>query len=200
MDLLRSRAFQPGQMITQKELLELMGMSLGPVRRVLARLETEGFVRILPQHGIRIVEPSLVLFKNITQVRIALEKEAWTRFSLAPLEEKIARYISDHEGFLEECNGRIAQDIIERVSAYDRAMHNSVIHEMQNERLTDIYRISLDTALFLRADKGYVRPYTIRNTLHEHLEILSAAERQDILALQEAVEKHIMGAVHRFVL
>lgn len=198
-ELLVAYKLQPGQMITQKELLGLMGMSLGPVRKALARLEAEGFVRILPQHGIKIIEPSLSLFKNITQVRIALEKEAWARFAVTAAEDRLAQYIKDHEAFAEECCQRVTQDIIERVSKYDREMHNSVIKDMNNERFDEIYRIALETTLFMRPDKGYVRPYTIKNTLNEHLTILHAAERQDILALLEAVEHHIMGSVHRFV-
>ena len=198
-DLLKEQILHPGQLITQKELLAHMGLSLGPVRRALARLETEGFVRILPQHGIKIIEPSLTLFKDVTQVRIALEKEAWARFAVTAPEELLAGYIRDHEIFLEECNHRITQDIIERVSEYDRDMHNAVIADMNNDRISEIYAISLDTTFFLRADKGFVRPYTIKNTLNEHLAILHAAESQAILPLIEAVEQHIMGSVHRFV-
>ena len=197
--LLKERALHPGQLITQKELLALMGLSLGPVRRALARLEVEGFVRILPQHGIKIVEPSLALFKNVTQIRIALEKEAWARYAMTAPEEQLPRYIRDHEAFLEECNQRITQDVIERVTEYDRDMHYAVIESMDNDRFNEMYTIALDTTLFLRSDKGFVRPYTIRNTLNEHLAILRAAEKQDILSLIAAVEHHIMASVHRFV-
>ncbi len=198
-ELMKTGALQPGQLITQKELLELTGMSLGPVRNALVRLETEGFVRILPQHGIKLIEPSLPLFRNVTQVRIALEKEAWAHFALTAPEERIAGYAADHEAFLEECTRRITQDVIERVTAYDHAMHRAVIAAMDNERFSEIYGIALDTAHFLRPDKGSVRPYTIRNTLNEHLAILRAAERQDIPDLLAAVERHIMASVHRFV-
>jgi DNA-binding GntR family transcriptional regulator len=76
-----------GQFVTQKELLDHLQMSLGPVRTALARLESEGFVQILAQRGIQIVEPSISLYRNITQVRIALEKEAWSKFAATPSDQ-----------------------------------------------------------------------------------------------------------------
>ena len=197
--LMRNRDLVPGQLVTQKELLAMMGVTQNPLRGALARLEVEGFLTILPQHGIKLIEPSLKAFKNVTQIRIAIEKEAWNHFAFSAPEGRLGKWIEEHEAFLEECQSRITPELLVRFSEYDQGMHHIVINAMENERIADLFRVALVTTLFMRPDRGYVRAYTIKNTIQEHIEVLRAAEKQDIPSLLPAIERHLMGAVQRFV-
>lgn len=194
LDLLLSHRLKPGQIVTQKELINLVGMTLSPVRLALARLETEGFVTILPQHGIKLVEPSLDLFKNLLQIRITIEKEAWVRFAVAASPEKINEMIAVHRVFAKECEGALTPELLDKVSRYDKNMHTMVVEAMGNSRLTEMFRVLNLTIYFLRDDRGNLRPHTIRNAVNVHLEILQAAQKQDLPLLAEIVERHILNA------
>ena len=48
---LLSRDIQPGQIVSQRELVELTGMPLGAIREMIPRLEADGLIRTVPKRG-----------------------------------------------------------------------------------------------------------------------------------------------------
>ena len=44
---------RPGQFISQRELMQLLGMPLGAVRELIPRLEAEGLLKTVPQRGLQ---------------------------------------------------------------------------------------------------------------------------------------------------
>src|SRR5512144_253983 len=71
---------RPGQFISQRELMQLLGMPLGAVRELIPRLEAEGLLRTVPQRGLQIANVDLRLVNNAFQFRLLLEREAAVRF------------------------------------------------------------------------------------------------------------------------
>lgn len=65
--------FKPNQLLSEKLLIEYLGMSKTPIKSALDRLEAEGFVHISPKQGILIKELSITKVNDIFQLRIALE-------------------------------------------------------------------------------------------------------------------------------
>ena len=86
-----------GQFLSQRELAELLGLSLAPVREAINKLETEGVVQVLPQRGIQIVQIDANFIRNAYQLRILLEREAAAHYARnASSEEIIAAARSAH--------------------------------------------------------------------------------------------------------
>ena len=79
------RIFKPGQFLTQAEIVKKLGMSLGPLRDAIKRLEWEELVLVAPQRGLRIVLPNIKDIKEAFQLRIILEREAVRNFTRAPM-------------------------------------------------------------------------------------------------------------------
>src|SRR5436309_9195994 len=71
---------RPGQFVSQRELMQLLGMPLGAVRELVPRLEAEGLLRTVPQRGLQIAHVDLKLIHNAFQLRLLLEREAAVRF------------------------------------------------------------------------------------------------------------------------
>lgn len=190
----------PGRFITQKELLEYVGVSLGPVRTALAQLEAEGYVQVVPQKGIQIVKPTLELLRNVTQVRIALEKEAWIRFAFGGNEKVLEDIIERHLWFQSEWKaGRLTDAFFENVSQFDHDMHFNIINLLGNDFYTKVFRISFEMTNLIKPDHGRSSEQTINNTLNEHLAILYACRQREKQAIGEAVEGHLMSSVRRFM-
>lgn len=61
-----------GTMTSEGRLCEKLGMSRTPVRAALQRLELEGCLRIVPKHGILILEPTLARVGNALDMAAAL--------------------------------------------------------------------------------------------------------------------------------
>ncbi|GAA1821032.1 GntR family transcriptional regulator [Nesterenkonia flava] len=66
----------PGQRVTLKELSELLGMSLTPVREALSRLVSEGYAVHDPHHGTFIAEQTAERIEQIYRLRGVLEPMA----------------------------------------------------------------------------------------------------------------------------
>ena len=67
---------QPGQFVSQRELMQLLDMPLGAVRELIPRLEAEGLLRTVPQRGLQIAHVDLKLIHNAFQLRAMLERDA----------------------------------------------------------------------------------------------------------------------------
>lgn len=65
--------FKPGQFLSEKVLVDYLGMSKTPIKSALDRLETEGFITVWPKQGILVKELSITKIKDIYELRIALE-------------------------------------------------------------------------------------------------------------------------------
>lgn len=55
---------RPGQFISQRELMQLLGMPLGAVRELIPRLEAEGLLSTVPKRGLQVAHVELKLINN----------------------------------------------------------------------------------------------------------------------------------------
>lgn len=62
-----------GEFLSERQLAERLGMSKTPVKFALERLELEGLVRVSPQRGIIIREPTVEEITDQFEIRLALE-------------------------------------------------------------------------------------------------------------------------------
>jgi DNA-binding GntR family transcriptional regulator len=68
--------FQPGLKLATGLLSTEIGISRTPVREALLQLETEGLVEIRPRQGARVKSMTIEVFKEICELRLALEAHA----------------------------------------------------------------------------------------------------------------------------
>ena len=68
-----NETFKPGEFLSEKRLIDWLGMSKTPIKSALDRLEAEGFVAVSPKQGILVKELSLTKASDIFDLRIALE-------------------------------------------------------------------------------------------------------------------------------
>ena len=70
---LQSGKYPPGSFLSERQLARGLGMSKTPLKSALVRLEAEGFLRISPQQGIVVREPSVQEIVEIFDLREAVE-------------------------------------------------------------------------------------------------------------------------------
>ena len=59
---------RPGQIVSQRELVELTGMPIGAIREMIPRLEADGLIRTVPKRGLQIMTIDLALIRNAFQL------------------------------------------------------------------------------------------------------------------------------------
>ncbi|MBN1400542.1 MAG: GntR family transcriptional regulator, partial [Anaerolineae bacterium] len=74
--LILSGGLRAGEHLVEADLAERMGVSRGPVREALARLEQEGFVDLVPRQGAFVVELTPELVQEKYELRRLLETYA----------------------------------------------------------------------------------------------------------------------------
>ncbi|MER7398818.1 GntR family transcriptional regulator [Streptomyces sp. NPDC000151] len=76
LELITTRALQPGQHLVESELAGHLGVSRQPVREALQRLNTDGWVDLRPAQGAFVHEPTEEEADQLLSVRTLLEAEA----------------------------------------------------------------------------------------------------------------------------
>ena len=102
----------PGQFISQRELVQLLGMPLGAVRELIPRLEAEGLLRTVPQRGLQIANVDLKLVNNAFQFRLLLEREAATRFCASVSDADLAAIDDAHRRIVQRARSGTIDDTL----------------------------------------------------------------------------------------
>lgn len=70
---LLSNQYQPGNVLSERQLAAELGMSKTPVKAALERLETEGYIIVSPQQGIRVIDLTDAQIADLYEIRVVLE-------------------------------------------------------------------------------------------------------------------------------
>lgn len=193
-----ARDVRPGQFVSQRELVELTGATLGPMREALLRLEAEGLVNLVPQRGIQVAEASLKLIRNAFQLRMVIEKEAVRHLCDIVRDVKVSELIEAHEVI----RGRAHHDGIDQALLLDAQrldfkLHETIVSSMGNELVSEIHRINTDRIRLIRLDHGLLTPSNLWVALDEHMVVLEACQRRDGDAAARALEAHLTTGMRR---
>src|SRR5919112_2837128 len=94
---LLARDIRPGQFISQRQLVELTGLSLGAIRELVPRLESEGLIKTVPQRGMQVAHVDLSLIRDAFQFRLFMESAAVAIFTAAVSDAVLAQLRYEHE-------------------------------------------------------------------------------------------------------
>src|SRR5690349_7884578 len=134
LELITTRALQPGQHLVESELAGHLGVSRQPVREALQRLNTEGWIDLRPAQGAFVHEPTEEEADQLLTVRSLLEAEA----------ARLAAAGSDTAGVavLEELcatgERSVADDDVDQAVATNAAFHVKVMELAGNVVLAEL--------------------------------------------------------------
>jgi len=190
MDVLRglisSGDIKGGARLEEVELSKRMGVSRTPVREALIALETEGWVKAVPNKGVRVVAADQQMVAELYPILAALEAEA-VRSS--------DRRLVDAAGSLREINRKLAGETRRpRQHALDAAFHRALVEHCANTRL--IRMIEAQWRLAGRFDGAGARgTANQKGSCAEHEAIIDAIERDDLQGAAELLRAHWHGGI-----
>lgn len=190
-ECLFAEKLEAGQFVSQRELCEIVGVPLGPMRDALKRLEAESLVRLVAQRGIQIADVNLDLIKHTCELRLFLEKEAVRIFaSRAPL-QRIDRHHVTFRKIVEKAKrGLITPALLKRAYAADIAFHSDIIEHLANPMIADMHRATMDKIRLIRL-KNKMTASRIIPVMTEHLLVTTAMKQRDGEAAAAAMETHL---------
>ena len=195
---------QPGQFISQRELMTLLDMPLGAVREMIPRLEAAGLIKTVPQRGLQIAHVDLKLIRNAFQVRSMIEREAVLSFASTASDEELQAIEASHLAILERAsaaNTELRSDsaLLDDAQAIDWSLHDRMVDALGNDILSDIYRVNSLRVRLIRLEGSTMEADVLPWVMQEHLWIVQALKSRDPVAIVARVRHHIDSA-HRRVL
>ncbi len=197
--LLLSGDLRPGQNLSQREIITKLGISLGALRELLPRLESEGLLAVLPQRGIQITSIDLPMIRDSYQMRMALEREA-TIFAIEHVPDgALIEQANLHRSILERAEGGVSGTLLDEAQKIDSDFHDFLIGATGNEILIQAYSIIAIRVRMIQLDRIRLNPVVLAPALADHLDIIEALLKRDRARAVEAIEKHIQNARQRAV-
>lgn len=190
-DNLLSRKILPGQFITQRELSAVTGMPLGAIRELIPRLEADGLLKTIPQRGMQITHIDVELVKNAFQLRLILELEAVEQFALHASDDERKRVHKDHQDILDEAQNGISDKLVTRAQNVDWAFHETLIDHLQNQIISDIYRVNSIKIRLIRQELARIQPEIVLSVIGDHMKIIDALIAGDAGKARTALTRHL---------
>jgi DNA-binding GntR family transcriptional regulator len=187
-DLIVSLELRPGSILSERELMERLGLGRTPVREALRTLAQEKLVDVYPRRGIFVSSVNARDLASLSEVRAELESfaarlaaqraTAEERQETADLLEELERTAGEHdEQRLIELDQRIHRHVY-------RCTHNAFLEETLNEYYVLTLRI-----WFLALD----RVARLDEAVREHRELMEAIRDGDGDRAADAMRGHVLG-------
>jgi DNA-binding GntR family transcriptional regulator len=190
-EAITSGEFYPGQRLSEAELARKLGISRGPVREALGRLEGR-LVKRTPRIGVHVISFTREDIDGLLIAREALEGMA----ARLAAEHMTDDQLEDLRGLLES---HANQPELASGEAYvqrtrDEDFHHSII---KGARCGHLERMLMDEIYYqmrLQRRKSSTRPGRAQAALKEHIKIVEALDGRDPDAAEAAMRAHIRNA------
>lgn len=188
---------RPGQMVSQRELVEMLHLSIGALRELLPRLQSENLIMVLPQKGIMIPAIDLQMIRDAFQMRAALEREA-VLYALKKMpEEVLLEQKALHLEIIEAVKAGSSEELLRRGQEIDSGFHSLLMQSTRNELLMGAYDINNIRIRLIKLDRIRLNSLTLPAAFGDHIKIIDALLARDRNAAMEAMDHHIGNARER---
>ncbi len=182
----------PGQKISEPELARTYGISRGPLREAIRRLEGWRLVERKPHVGARVVQLSARELIEIYRVREALEgmacrlaAENMTASEIGSLKQ----LLDSHEQSIEQREGR---SYFQKEGDLD--FHYRIVQGSKNAKLQELLGADLYHLVRMYRYQFSVSSSRPKRALKEHRQIIDAIEARDPELAEMLMRRHISAA------
>jgi DNA-binding GntR family transcriptional regulator len=187
-ELIVTLELAPGSIVSERELMDRLGVGRTPVREALQRLEGERLVEVFPRRGIFVSNVNVLDLAVLSEVRSVLEgfaaRLAAQRSTAADREQTLA-LIGELGRVTASADERLLIELDQRIHRHVyRCAHNPFL-----EATLDGYYVLTLRIWFLALD----RVTRLDDAVREHLELLEAMRDGDPARAEKAMRRHVAG-------
>lgn len=187
-----------GEIIRQRELCEVLGTSMSPLRETLVLLEELDLIEIKARAGIKVIYPDLDFMRDNLQFRIMIEKNAIEVFARDISDAWIDDQIQEHTRLLQALETE--KDLTEynaNVLSLDRVFHQKIVASLKNATITKTHEHIQTKLQIARQVHRRIPPRQINiSVMHDHLLILHALKDRDLKRIHNALDAHFTMSSH----
>ena len=150
-------ALKPGQFVTQRELVDLVGVPLGSAREAIQRLEQESLLQVFPKRGIQIADVTVSGQRDALDYRQILEMHAIRHYAQHADIKDIEALAQATSAALERISvGAVDAALMEAAVETDWRMHDEIIDSLGNEIVGVNYRVNAARIRLMRVTQCQV--------------------------------------------
>lgn len=183
---------EQGSKITEDGLSQQYGISRGPLREAIRRLEAIRLLVRIPHAGMRVVTLTTEIMEEIYTVREALEGMS-ARLAAQRMTDKDIDSLSDlldkHQNAIDKSEGR---EYFQQEGNLD--FHYRIAKASQNQWLIDLLSSELYQLLRMGRQRSGQAPSRPLKALLEHRRIVEAIEARDAELAEILMRRHISGS------
>jgi DNA-binding GntR family transcriptional regulator len=189
-DAILSGRYQHGERIVEQDLATELGVSRGPIRTALRKLEIEGLVTLLPRRGARVVMLSPDDVREIMAIRAAIEPLA-VRFLL---ERRDPSLLQPLEACLKRMHEAAANQDWATAVQEDMQFHALVYELCGQRRLLTIWEsLNIPVLHTFRLNRQFYDD--IEQVPHRHDQLFEVYKSGDIDRAEAAAREHVTAWV-----
>jgi len=186
-----------GEVVRQRDLCEILGTSMSPLRELLVLLEELELVEVKPSAGYKITYPDIDFMRENMQFRVMIEQQAIEPFVDQVKDDWIEEQLQQHK---DAAQGLETTDNIEAhnelIVTLDRAFHRTLVGALKNKAISKAHEY---TQIKLRIARRVHRRIPPRKTnldaMLEHIEILHALKLRDSIQVKAKMDLHFAGSI-----
>ncbi len=187
-----SGQLEPGAKLSEQGLAASLGVSRGPLREAIRRLEGRKLLERTPNIGVRVAQLSLKDLNDILQVREALEGMACALAAENMTEEEIAALAKLIDSHGKQKEVREGTGYYQESKDFD--FHFRIVAGSRNARLAQMLTGDLYYLLRVYRYKSSTKPGRATEALAEHQAIVAAITRRDAPGAEAAMRAHLRNA------
>jgi DNA-binding GntR family transcriptional regulator len=184
--------FAGGELITEGEVANALGMSRTPVREAFLRLEGEGLLRLYPKRGALVVPVSVGEVEAVMETRMLVERFALDKVMSAGAVEDIADTL---DAAIAEQVVRATEGDADGFVAVDREFHTTFVTAAGNPIITGLYDSLRDRQRRMIITSLLIDTKRINSILVEHRALADAIRAGDLDRAQAVLEAHLRGTL-----
>jgi len=178
---------EPGSVLPEGRLMQELRIGRTPIREAIQRLIAEGLVTHLHHRGMLVAEVRAADVQQINEFRAQIEGLAARLAASRMTPEQIEELQKIHAAL----DRSAAEMDIDTFVTQDRAFHALLARGAQNRYVEDalgkLYNLHLRLWYFLYRKQG-----GLRETVHEHQELIEALVRRDAAGSELAMRTYVM--------
>jgi DNA-binding GntR family transcriptional regulator len=178
--------FAGGDLLTEGEIADALGISRTPVREAFLRLEGEGLLRLYPKRGALVVPVSAQEVDAVMDTRALVERFAFAR---------VVERGTDVTGAMEAAIARqeVADGDLDAFVAADREFHTAVVVAAGNPIVATLYDSLRDRQQRLGVTALRREPRRLGEILEQHRGLTAAVAGGDVERVLELLDAHLEG-------
>lgn len=193
--LLNTGTLTPGQVVSQRELVELTDSTLGSIREAVSRLEAEGLLQTLPKRGLMVPSLDITFVRNAYELRKLIEVGSLERSSDTLPKSTIEGWVKQHEKLLEQITEEKDESIFKEIQELDWKMHSKIVSAGNNILVDNVYRITAIKIRMAVQSRIKVTPFNGNRVINEHLSFLRPLAAGDKKLAAIKLEEHINNSL-----